>query len=144
MAIGRAEHLTATSTTSLTCLLPVCINLLRTSLPGELRLAPHAPSPGWLMFLLLLPFSCSSSYSIIAGATQGALCKALLRPANYVATHRSHPGLPYTVGQVALTHCQCVCDCCRCHSGGIGKALLGPANYVVTPRSHSGLPYTVG
>ena len=38
---------------------PICLFLdpiksLRTSLPGELRLAPHAPSPGWKAFLLLL------------------------------------------------------------------------------------------
>ena len=30
-----------------TTLFPALIKSLRTSLPGELRLAPHAPSPGW-------------------------------------------------------------------------------------------------
>ena len=32
------------------CLFPAPIKSLKTSLPGELRLAPHAPSPGWLAF----------------------------------------------------------------------------------------------
>ena len=37
--------------------IPTPINSLRTSLPGELRLAPHAPSPGWHASLLLLLLS---------------------------------------------------------------------------------------
>ena len=31
-------------------LFPAPIKLLRTSLPGELRLAPHTPTPGWQVF----------------------------------------------------------------------------------------------
>ena len=34
-------------------LFPAPIKSLRTSLPGELRLAPHAPLPGWHLLLLL-------------------------------------------------------------------------------------------
>ena len=39
-------------------------NLLRTSLLGELRLAPLAPSPGWhaVLFLLLLLFMTLSGF----------------------------------------------------------------------------------
>ena len=36
------------------CLFLALIKLLRTSLPGELRLASHAPSPGWKAFQLSL------------------------------------------------------------------------------------------
>ena len=90
MAIGHAEDLTATSTTFLTCLLPACIKLLITSLPGELRLAPYAPSPGWPIFVLCLSFHVHQAAS---NATQGALCKAAFGSANYVVTPRSHSGL---------------------------------------------------
>ena len=43
-------------TTVSNTLCPFCapIMLHKTSLRGELRLAPHAPSPGWHMFLLVL------------------------------------------------------------------------------------------
>ena len=37
-------------TTLTICLLHAPVKSLRTSLPGELRLAPHAPSPGWHAF----------------------------------------------------------------------------------------------
>ena len=33
--------------TAIICLLPAPTKSLGTSLPGELRLAPHAPGPGW-------------------------------------------------------------------------------------------------
>ena len=36
------------------CLFSVPIKSLETSLPGKLRLVPHAPSPGWHMILRLL------------------------------------------------------------------------------------------
>ena len=42
------------------CLFPAHTKSLRTSLPGKLRLAPHAPSPGWhalLAFLLLVTYT---------------------------------------------------------------------------------------
>ena len=37
--------------------------LFRTSLPGELRLAPHAPSPGWHVLLLLLSYSVCQGWA---------------------------------------------------------------------------------
>ena len=49
-----AKHLAYLCLTFTICLFPAPINLLRTSLPGELRLAPHAPNPCWHMFLVLL------------------------------------------------------------------------------------------
>ena len=56
---GKLVHLPAVTDTlpmqqadvSLIC---GCITSLITSLPGELRLAPHAPSLGWHALLLLL------------------------------------------------------------------------------------------
>ena len=42
------------SLTFIIYLFPVLVKLLRISLPGELRLAPHAPSLGWHALLLLL------------------------------------------------------------------------------------------
>ena len=42
------------------CLFPAPINSLRTSLPGKLRLAPHALSPGWHVLLLLLKLKPTS------------------------------------------------------------------------------------
>ena len=37
------------------CLFPAPVKSLRLSMPGELRFAPHAPSPGWhAVFLLLI------------------------------------------------------------------------------------------
>ena len=35
---------------SMHCLILNSIESLSTSLPGELRLAPHVPSPGWHVF----------------------------------------------------------------------------------------------
>ena len=51
------------------------IKSLRTSLPGELRLAPHAPSPGWhaLYLLLLLCF-----YAGLAALERAHICSPVL------------------------------------------------------------------
>ena len=40
--------------TCIICLLPISVKSLIISLPGELRLAAHAPSPGWYVLLFLL------------------------------------------------------------------------------------------
>ena len=56
----QQQHLLAPKHINIECKLtscgkhPVPIESLRTSLPGELRLAPHAPSPGWHSFQLSL------------------------------------------------------------------------------------------
>ena len=47
------------------CLFLAPIKSLRTSLPGELRLAPHAPSPGWHALLLLLLLSTTKQVSVL-------------------------------------------------------------------------------
>ena len=33
--------------------IPAPVKFLKTSLPGELRLAPHTPSPGWHAFVII-------------------------------------------------------------------------------------------
>ena len=40
--------------TFISCLFPTPIRSLRTSLPGELRIASYAPSPGWHVFLIVV------------------------------------------------------------------------------------------
>ena len=63
-----------------TCLFHALIKSPRTSLPGELRLAPHAPSPGWKAFLLLLllfavqvPWQgCKWGVAVACGSLQGS------------------------------------------------------------------------
>ena len=46
------------------CLFPALIKLFRTSLPGELGLAPHAPSLGWHALLLLLSITNTTTIII--------------------------------------------------------------------------------
>ena len=57
------------------CLYPAPIKSLRTSLPGELRLALHAPNPGWLACLITTIIIVIWS----AGGAQAEVCNLLGR-----------------------------------------------------------------
>ena len=92
------------------CLFLAPVKSRRTSLPGEVRLAPHAPSPGWHALLLLLLLLTTKQVSVLPVAcrvvSQHANCSACQlhmlissacwQPQWSAVIHRSHTAIWHT------------------------------------------------